>query len=130
MVFDILLQVVLFLLLVAFVMVGVVCLTLMERRVLDSFHIHSGPKHIDTLMLHRRYFNICFPAYFWLINIHGVPPTPVYIRTTCVQTYVYIHDVFPGTFQEYLAIIIPFNFNLCCQSQFFYYIISICRRIK
>lgn len=48
MVFDTLLQVVLFLLLVAFLMVSVVCLTLMERRVLDSIQIHSGPKHIHT----------------------------------------------------------------------------------
>jgi hypothetical protein len=49
MVFDTLLQVVLFLLLVTFVMVCVVCLTLTERRVLDSIHIHSDSKHIHTV---------------------------------------------------------------------------------
>jgi hypothetical protein len=51
MVFDNLLQVVLFLLLVAFVMVGVVCRTLMERMELGSIHTHSGPKHMHTRML-------------------------------------------------------------------------------
>jgi len=49
--FDTLLQVALFLLLVAFVMVGDVCLTLMERRKIGSIHIYSGSKHIHTRML-------------------------------------------------------------------------------
>jgi hypothetical protein len=51
MIFDTLLQAELFLLLVVFVMVGIACLTLMERGVLDYTNYPSGPTHIHTRML-------------------------------------------------------------------------------